>query len=207
MNRIASLAAVIVVGGSQAFASGYTAPVIEPIPYVAPAPVANWTGAYGGLSFSRHGSGEMNFVNPANGPFSFIEGSGIGAFGGYTRQYGGWVVGGELAYYNIEQQVVGFVCCHIRNVLDVSARAGHAWGNFQIYGLLGFSTGVYDEGVGNWNLSGHHLGLGAEYMVNRRFAVGLQYVTRRISGDNPNGLGQTVNIDHDTLSLRGMFRF
>jgi len=209
MNRIVFLTAVLALGGSQALASGYTEPVIEPTPYVAPAPVVNWTGAYAGLSYSRHGSGGMTFANPATGNFSFIEGSDFGAFGGYTRQYGGWVVGGELAYYNNDQQVVGFPTAGLDDMFDLSGRVGHAWGAVQLYALAGLSTGTYYEGggVNQWSLDGYHLGLGAEFQVNRRFAVGLQYVTRRFSGDNPNGLGQTVAIDHDTVSLRGMFRF
>ncbi len=195
--------------GSPALASGYTEPVVEIAPMPIAAPVAIWTGAYAGLSYSRHGSGEMTFANPPTGTFSFIEGSDFGAFGGYTRQYGTWVFGGELAYYNIDQRVTGFATAGLDDMFDLSGRIGHAWGNFQLYGVAGLSMGTYFEmgGASQWSLGGYHVGLGAEYQVSRRFTVGLQYVTRRFSGDNPDGLGQTVSIEHDTVSLRGMFRF
>lgn len=213
MNRFATLSSVVfaslAVGSMPALASGYTEPVVEVAPMPIAAPVANWTGAYVGLSYSRHGSGGMTFANPPTGAFTFEEGSGFGAFGGYTRQYGAWVVGGELGYYNVEQLVTGFPTAGLDDMFDLSGRVGHAWGNFQLYGVAGLSMGTYFEGGGanEWSLDGYHLGVGAEYQVSRSFTVGLQYVTRRFSGDNPNGLGQTVSIDHDTVSLRGMFRF
>lgn len=213
MNRVSILAVTLALVGTQALASGYTEPVVE----MAPAPIAprvvlqpaDWTGAYVGLSYSAHGAGDVTFANPAAGPFSFTDGSGIGAVAGYTRQYGAWVLGGELAYYTNSQTVVGFPTAGLDSFIDVSGRVGHAWGAFQMYGLAGLSVGNYyqNSGADDFSLTGYHLGIGAEYLVNRNFSVGLQYVTRSFSGDNPNGLGQTVDINHDTVSLRGMFRF
>lgn len=67
--------------------------------------------------------------------------------------------------------------------------------------------GSYDEGVGNWDPSGLSYGLSLDYMATQRLMVGLEYLSRDLNGDNPNGLGQEVNVDLDTVSLRVGFKF
>lgn len=191
---------------SQALASGYVEPPpAAPAEVVAPA--VSWAGAYAGLSYSRLDGDEMTFANPATGPYAFEEANDWGAFAGYVWQSGNWVYGAELAWYRDDQNVIGFPNAVLSDLLDVSGRVGYAWGAFQLYGLLGLSLGDYNEGVGDWNLSGLHYGVGVEYLVDTHVSLGLQYVVRDLSGDTPSGSSQTVSIDHNSLSLRATYRF
>jgi opacity protein-like surface antigen len=54
---------------------------------------------------------------------------------------------------------------------------------------------------------GPAFGLGADFAATDRLTVGLEYMSRNLSGDNPDGSVQSVEIDLDTLSLRVGFSF
>lgn len=210
MKTLILSTSILALTGMSAVAGGLTQPAPEPAPVVyTPAPqMADWSGGYIGLGYAMH-SGDLEFSNPATGPFDFDDSNGANIFGGYLFQTGNLVYGGELAYYDTgDQNVTGFPTSTMDNVLDLSGRIGYAVDRVQFYALAGYSTGTYSEpGTGDWDVDGWNYGLGVEYLVSDRFSVGLQYTGRDLEGDNPNGLGQTTDINHNSVSLRAAFRF
>jgi opacity protein-like surface antigen len=65
----------------------------------------------------------------------------------------------------------------------------------------------FDSGAGDWDPSGLSYGVGVDFLATDRLTMGLEYLARDLSGDDPGGLPQGVDIDLDTLSLRVGFKF
>ena len=139
---------------------------------------------------------------PATG-FLLDSGNATALYLGYLWQRNNLVYGGELAYTRLKDNfVTGFTCCEVDRSIDLKGRVGMAANRVLFYGVLGYSMSSYDEGSGNWDPSGLSYGLGVDFRATQRLNIGLEYLARDLNGDNPNGLGQEVNIDLDTVSLR-----
>ena len=193
---------------SSAFAGG---PVVvitepEPMPVIMPAaPVSDWAGAYVGLGYGTS-SGDIDFT-PA--PARELEsGNAASIFAGYLWQRNAFVYGAELAYTSLQDNTVtGFPTFEVSNSIDLKGRFGVAANRMLFYGVIGYSMATYDEGSAGWDPSGMNYGIGMDYQISDRMTFGLEYLARNLSADNPNGLGQSVDIDLDTVSLRVGFRF
>jgi outer membrane immunogenic protein len=207
MKAMTFAAAALAVLATPTFAGGPTVMADDPMPTAAPAPapVADWTGFYVGLSYGRS-SGDLDFV-PA--PAQALDsGKARSIYFGHLWQRNNLVFGGEVAFTNLKDNfVTGFPCCEVDKSLDLKGRAGFAANRALIYGVLGYSLGSYDEGVGNWDPSGFSYGLGVDVMATQRLTVGVEYLSRNLNGDNPNGLGKEFDVDLDTLSLRVGLKF
>lgn len=200
-------ASAIAMTSGAALAEGAQAP--QPLPPVTiVADTYDWSGAYVGLGYSSN-MGDIDFFNP-NVAQALDDGNGASIFAGYMMQSGNLVYGGELAYSMLnEQTVTGFApaIAHVEYVFDASARVGYAMDRFLVFGQLGYSAGNYFQASGDWGLSGFSYGVGADYAVSDNFSVGLLYTGRQLEGDNPDGLGQTVEIELNSIALRAAFRF
>lgn len=194
-------AAVVAFGTGTAHASG---PVhVDPpeIIYTPPAPVRDWAGAYGGLSFSSV-SGET-LENGAT-LFPLDSTSGLGIFGGYNWQSGNFVFGGELSYIDFEADYTGVPGATQSNSLEVRARAGYAMNNVLLYGFVGAGRSTTENAVATADLSGAVYGLGAQVMFGSNMFGGLELARRDYSGPF-NGANEESTID--TISLRIGFQF
>ncbi|WP_439122510.1 outer membrane protein [Marivita sp.] len=161
---------------------------VEPVT-VAPAPMGgDWTGAYGGLSFG-------NLSADAD---SFEDSEGVyGVFGGYDYDFGQFVVGGELDYQSGEDIQLGGI--EVDDVLRAKVRGGYDLGRTLVYGTVGaaqLNTNIGDD-------TGIVGGLGVEYKVTEQFTVGGEYLAHRFDDFDDTG----VDVEADTVSIRGSFRF
>ncbi len=171
-----------------------------------PVAVHDWSGLYAGLGYGRS-SGDLDFdPSPAQ---DLDSGSAMGLHLGYQWQRNALVYGVELSYLKLKDNfVTGFPCCDVERTIDIKGRLGYAANRALFYGVLGHSLGNYEETSGDdWKPKGAAFGLGSDFAATDRLTVGLEYMSRNLSGDNPNGSAQSVEIDLDTLSLRVGFSF
>ena len=163
--------------------------IVEPVA-VAPAPMGgDWTGAYGGLSFG-------NLSAEADGGLDDDE-SIYGIYGGYDYDFGKFVVGGELDYQTGEDIELGGV--EVDDIFRAKLRGGYDLGRTLVYGTVGaaqLGTNIGDD-------TGIVGGVGVEYMVTDQFSVGGEFLAHRFDDFDDTGL----DIDANTVSLRGSFRF
>jgi outer membrane immunogenic protein len=208
MKIVLALAASAVMA-TQAFAGGPVVVAYDPVVVAPPAPAPqamDWSGFYGGLGYGSS-SGDIDFTPaPAR---ALDSGNAASVFAGYLWQRDNFVFGGELAYTSLKDNVVtGFPTFELKNSIDLKGRLGLAANRMLFYGVVGYSMASYDEGAGDWDPSGMSYGLGVDYQVSNRMTLGLEYLARDLSGDNPDGLGlQEVDVKLDTLSLRVGFQF
>ena len=193
----ASVAASLVAG--SALAGGYTPPVqnAEPI-VVAPVVVddaSDWTGFYAGAQYGK-GSAELSL----NGTNDDEDMDAYGLHAGYLRDFGKFVLGGELDYNQLD----------IDNVDDkgdltrLRARAGYDMGRFMPYVTLGVAKLSADTGTYNISETKATYGLGADFKVTDAFTVGAEYTKQDFSDvDDVDGL----DLDTDMFQLRAAYHF
>lgn len=198
--------AITAASTTMALAGGPITVADDPVPYVAPAAAApaDWTGFYAGLGYGRS-SGDIDFI-PAPAQ-ALDDGTASSVFLGYLWQRNTLVYGAELAYTKLNDATVTGFTDEVDRSVDLKGRLGFAANRAMFYGVLGYSMASYDEGVGDWDPSGMSYGVGVDYLATNRLVVGLEYLARDLNGDNPDGLGQEVDIDLDTISLRVGFKF
>lgn len=191
--------------GVPAMAGGLAPVVEEPAPaVVAPAPVmpavADWSGLYGGLSYSKSMG---NYDN--GGSVDFDDGTAPGAFLGYNFQNGAFVYGGELAYHKFNDTTLkGTPSTEANDTVDLKARLGYAAGNALIYGTAGYSMASIDTAGGSQDFNGVNYGLGVDYLISDHFVVGAEYLKRNLSGqDSASG----IDSDLSTLGVRVGYKF
>ncbi len=192
-----------------AVAGGPTAVADDPAPVATSAPAAatDWSGFYGGLSFGRT-SGDFDLSFVPTPPVDLDDGTATGLHVGYLRQNGSLVFGGEIALTSFNDTfVTGFTCCEVNNSIDLKGRVGLAMNRALIYGVLGYSLGSYTSGPGDeWNPKGPSFGLGVDVMATERLIVGLEYLSRDLTGDASFTVQETF-LDVETLSLRVGLKF
>lgn len=206
--RISKLvAASVLASGLFAGAAMASGPVVvdpEPV-LVAPAPaVTDWSGFYGGLSYSDV-SGRVNYVNvPVAGP-AMVGTSGMGAFAGYNWQRGNVVFGGELNYVAFATPMVGFPTSNQENLTELRARLGYARGRSMAYGFVGAARSNLLDNIGNrFNQTGTVYGLGLQVALNHNMFVGVEVARRDVRGTTG---ANTVGTLLDTVSLRVGYQF
>ncbi|MCI5112924.1 MAG: porin family protein [Marivita sp.] len=191
MKRILLGTALVATAATSTYAGSADPAPAEPmiVEPVAVAPVqmgGDWTGAYGGLSLG-------NLSADADGGLDDSE----GVYGGYDYDFGQFVVGGELDYQTGEDIELGGI--EVDDVLRAKVRGGYDLGQTLVYATVGaaqLNTNIGDD-------TGFVGGLGVEYKVTEQFTVGGEYLAHRFDDFDDTG----VDVDADTVSLRGSFRF
>lgn len=184
-------AAFLVAGPALAGGPIKIAPEPEPVP----APVAgfDWTGFYVG---AMSGNGEFGYGSPS-------QYSHFGVQAGYLRDLGTFVVGGELAYMNGEQDAQGqleFSSTRLKLI------GGLSLGRFLPYGFVGASEFKADYGtlVASSGTAKAY-GYGARVALGQagQHVFGIEYLVE--STDDFSGFG--ADMDNSEVSLRYDFRF
>jgi outer membrane immunogenic protein len=194
--------------GTDALA-GNNEPVATPAPIISPAVtptavVADWSGAYAGLSYNSI-SGTTGYV-PGNGPFDFIDADEVGIFGGYNWQRGSLVYGGELSYMDHGVGLVSWPNESAGSIIELRGRGGYAFGNALAYGFLGYAASDYTTSTGTWDVSGASYGVGLDYLITDSVFAGLEFSRRQMSGETEN-LGQDQDTTVNAISLRFGYKF
>lgn len=177
-----------------AHAGGYVAPVVEPAPapVVAPvaAPVSDWTGFYAGLQYGQ-GDADVNF----DGDSVSSDFDAYGVHGGYNRDFGQFVLGGELDYNRVDLDEAGE-----GDLVRLRGRAGYDLGRFMPYVSLGAAHVETDD----LSETAFTYGIGADFKVTERMTLGAEYT--RQDFDDVNDVSG-FDIDSDMVQVRASFRF
>ena len=193
----ATVAASLIAG--SALAGGYTAPVANPEPIVV-APVvvddaSDWTGFYAGAQYGK-GSAELSL----NGTNDDEDMDAYGLHAGYLRDFGKFVLGGELDYNKLD----------IDNVDDkgdltrLRARAGYDMGRFMPYVTLGVAKLSMDGEGYDISETDVTYGIGGDFKVTDAFTVGAEYSKQDFSDvDDIDGL----DLDTDMVQVRAAYHF
>lgn len=194
MMKLIPAAAVAALVGGAAHAGGYVAPVVEPspAPVVTPVavPVSDWSGFYTGL---QYGQGDADAeIGGASVSDDF---DAYGVHVGYNRDFGQFVLGGELDYNRIDLDAGGDA-----DLGRLRARAGYDLGRFMPYASLGAAHVDADD----LSETAVTYGLGLDFKVTERFVVGAEY-TRQDFDDVADIDG--LDLDTDMIQLRASIRF
>lgn len=203
MKRISLLAAAAVAAvaasGLPALAGGMTQPAPEPAvappPAPMPAPAIDWTGAYGSLGLGYGHASVSGGVSGGNG--------GVGSLAlGYNRDFGNYVLGGELSYTKAN---IGFAggAGKGKDATALKLRAGYKLGNARLYGTAGMARGHGTYSGTSYGDTGAVVGLGVDYALNDKWMVGTEADFYRFD----NVAGSSVDVHPTTISALVGFRF
>ncbi|TNC68036.1 outer membrane protein [Rubellimicrobium roseum] len=202
-----SLVALTALAAGPALAAGFEPVAETPVPVVTPvtvtpaAPVSNdWSGFYvgGDLSF---GSVEADDID--------IEGDGhlTGVHVGYQRDFGRFVLGGELEHdwgdLSLEDNDPATADdLSVERVARAKLRLGYDAGRFLPYVTAGVARASFSDVLDD--ADGRFLGLGVSYQLNDRFDVGAEVMRHRFDLEDVAGEPEA---DVTTIGLRGSLRF
>ncbi len=193
--KFAPVAIAAVLAAGAANAGGFVAPVVETAPApVVVAPVvadSNWTGFYAGLQYGQ-GDAKLEF----DGESDSVDFDAYGLHAGYNRDFGQFVLGGELDYNNLDLDEGGSA-----DLWRLRGRAGYDAGRFMPYVSLGAARISGDDDLSE---TGVTYGIGADFKVTERFVVGAEY-TRQDFKDVADV--DNLDLDTDMVQLRASFRF
>lgn len=187
-----AIVSAFILSATTAAAGSYTQPQTEAQPAPVTAAQTDWTGFYAGLQYGE-GDAEVSFgAAAASGDFDAF-----GAHAGYNHDFGQYVIGGELAYNDINADADG-------DLTQLRARAGVDLGRFMPYATLGFARVSLESGGVDVSESGITYGVGAEYLVTEKFSVGLEYSRSDFSDvEGVSGL----DLDTDMVQIRASYHF
>lgn len=194
--------AALVLSASTALADGpQPAPTT---PFVAPpaASTPHWSGSYAGLYV---GAAQGNNVD-VFGTWPLVSNASLqGAFIGYRRDLGDYVVGVELASTlgTINLREAAFPTWHFEQVSDLRLTYGRDMGRALVYVAGGYTTGRFNPAGPTNTYDGWNAAVGVDVMVSNRAFVGIEYMHRSVSRTD----ARTWTADIGALQLRGGLRF
>ncbi len=157
----------------------------------APAFAQDWTGFYAG---GQVGYGDQRSAGLKSNGWQ----NGLQA--GYTHDFGGVVVGGEVDMRAVNATING---APIKDNIALKARVGTDLNGFLVYGTAGVVRGMFDTGTAKVSENGVTYGVGVERPVAENWTVGLE-VLKTDFRKNYSGSSDL----HDTsASLRVNYRF
>ena len=167
----------------------------------------DWSGAYMGLSF---GSVEPRAFSDTGGldDAPFDDETATGVFGGYLRQDGRLVYGGELHFTPYDSTAVTAPSDGIEDIFELRGRVGYAFDRVLVSATLGFATQGYADTATplTADLTGFTYGVGIDYGVSDRFLLGLEYIARDVEDDGVPAKSN-VTVRDDSIRIRAGFRF
>lgn len=177
-----------------AHAGGYVAPVVEPAPAPIVTPVvtnvSDWSGFYAGLQYGQ-GDADVSF----DGDSVSNDFDAYGLHAGYNRDFGQFVLGGELDYNRIDLDDAGE-----GDLVRLRGRAGYDLGRFLPYVSLGAAHIDADD----LSETAFTYGIGADFKVTERVTVGAEYTRQDFDGVNDVS---SFDVDSDMVQVRASFRF
>ena len=194
--------------GTSVFAGSLAEPTMDVAPAMVPAvampaqaaSTADWTGGYVGGSL-----GYAQIDGTFNGADLFAEspdGVAYGIHAGYNRDFGRFVVGGELQYEATNVQE-GSSFLKFDSIARAKLRVGYDAGQFMPFA----TTGVAQASVSNSSFagedSGAFAGLGVDYRYTPSLTIGAELLQHRFGDFSGSG----VELDATTMGLRASFNF
>lgn len=193
----ASLAAAIALAGSPALAGGVAEPAPAIIPAApAPAPAANWTGAYGGVQL-EYGDVDVDLLDE--------DGTGglAGVFAGYRYDFGDYVIGAELDLNAADIDLSGGAGT-LDSVARLGLEAGFDAGPALIYGTAGAAAATVEDGSDT--LAGHGLfyGIGVDYAITSNVTVGAELLQHEFRDFDDT---DDLDVSATTFGINAALRF
>ncbi|MTH35812.1 porin [Paracoccus limosus] len=193
--KLAAYAAIAVTAASAAHAGGYVAPVVE-TPVIAQQPVApvtdvDWSGFYAGGQWGK-GNAKLKY----QGDSADADFDAFGVHGGYQKDFGKYVLGGELSYDRVDPKDSDSK----GDLVRLRARAGYDLGRVMPYVTLG-AAHLKDDDLSETGLT---YGIGADFKVTDRVTVGAEY-SRTNFKDVANVDG--ADLDTNLVQLRAAYHF
>lgn len=182
--KIGVLASTMALAGvTTAFAGGFAAPVVEVAPV---AQETTWDGWYAGAGLGRGQESATFKGTDVSARENFVD-----AFGGYRRDLGNVVVGGEASLTHADNF----------DAIGVAAIAGYDAGKFLPYVSVG-ATRFDDSNVTDTVPT---LGLGVDYAVADNMTVGVKYTNSYVG---ETYLGGDYGVDRiESVAVRAAYRF
>ena len=186
---LAAVAATVLAG--SALAGSYNPPVQEQDVIVQDVVVtdsSDWTGFYAGAQVGT-GNGKVSYRG-------FEEKGDVEAYGvhgGYQRDFGTFVFGGELDFNKLNDGDGA-------DLIRLRARAGYDLGRVLPY----ITVGAAHVADGDLSENGVTYGIGADFKVNDKFTVGAEYSKQDFN--DFNGV-DGLDLNTDMVQLRAAFRF
>ncbi len=202
--KISLIALIASVSASAAFAGGINEVVYEPQPVaVAPvvvAPVSDWTGFYAGAQYGQGSADVEGFgISVDAGDFDAY-----GLHAGYLRDFGQYVLGGELSYDRVEPDEGG----EDGDLLRLKARAGADLGRFLPYITIGYGRLSADVEGEDLSEDGFLYGIGADYKVTDAISLGLEYTKQDFKDVLEDETGVSgIDLDADLIQIRASYHF
>jgi outer membrane immunogenic protein len=193
MYRYACAAILSALAGAASAGGPVVAVVEQPVVAATPAPTFDWTGFYAGVN--------LGFGDLSNGAVS-EDHQFYGIQAGYLRDFGTFVLGGELAFTTGDfDDLAGTDYDSTR----LKVIGGFDAGRFLPYAFVGVSDYSLSDGITTASDTGTLYGLGGRFAfgANGQHVVGLEYLVERM--DDFDGSG--TDIDNNEIALRYDFRF
>jgi outer membrane immunogenic protein len=219
MKQIPVTLLIFFVSLGPAFSDGLNPIALDSAPAVMHdnAPVSDWSGIYGGISYGRSTSDW--YYNESDGDsddVDYVPDTANGAFLGYNFQRNKLVLGAEVNYLanSLELDADGDI--FLRPLYELRGRAGYSIGRFLLYGFAGYSRAKWefvDVTDGNFamNLDGFSLGAGVDIKFTDRVFVGLDYARRDLAGTlyDPANAGWYNKFENpvETVGVRAGLKF
>jgi opacity protein-like surface antigen len=201
-------AAALVALAAPALAGSLDAPVVVAAPATpltlpvtpAAAPASDWSGFYlgGQISYGMLESDDLG-----------VDGEGRlnGLHAGYQRDFGRFVLGGELEHdwgrIEIADADTGAdTGGTIDRVLRAKLRVGYDAGRFLPYLTAGYAQADLSD-AGDDQVEGMVYGVGTEIRLSDRFSTGVEFLHHEF--DDVGGIDASASVN--TIGLRGTFRF
>lgn len=173
---------------------------------------ADWTGAYVGGLASLSNSGDVDYFDDGvlfSGPWP-VEGTQYGGFAGYNMAFGTYVVGGEIAYSTDSVFLTDDPTSEFTDFMDLKARVGFTSGEALIYGVLGWSTGTWDDSAfgGEVSSDGLNYGAGIDFLVTDNIFIGAEFLIRDLVSDpDPGDPAITSEASIQSIAIRAGMKF
>ncbi len=165
-------------------------PVVEVAPAPAPLPVIDWSGPYAGL---QAGWADADAEDDDDDWF-------IGAHAGYDHDFGGFILGGELAYDWLDMDAGDTELDHL---VRATLKGGYAFTEQTMAYVKGGAAWLDGEDSGNSSESefGWVAGAGVEHRFTETVSGGVEYLWHDV-----NNFGDD-DVELQTLAARLTFRF
>lgn len=193
MKFVASVVAATLVAGS-AVAGGYTAPIVESAPVVevvTPVAVASaWDGFYAGLQYGQGKVKASGELGSASNDFDAY-----GLHGGYLRDMGKYVLGGELDYNKVDVDGLD----DKGDLVRLRGRVGADLGRFMPYVTLGAAH----LSLADVSETAFTYGVGVDFAATEKFSVGAEVTKQDFNDVDDFG----TDLDTHMVQVRASYHF
>lgn len=197
MKNVMIASVIASLTATASFAGGIAEPIVTvapaaPVVVAAPVVMTNdWSGFYAG---AQVGFGDVEFSPTASEDLTSY-----GVQAGYLYDLGKFVVGGEVAYANLDLDETDSDAYALR----AGVIAGYDAGRFLPYLTAGYANLNIDNGTADVNDGGYYYGAGVDYAVTSNVRVGVEYLEHKFDNFNDS----TDDVSAQTTSLKVSYVF